>query len=159
MMLDMRKTKRASLTLVVLGREEWLQGIYASFCPSSSMLTGRVKVRPTQAGQVEVEGELSYEPRVNCSRCWDKVACPLQVKFKVCYRRQRQKTWPKTLTLGKDDLDAYYYDGHRIDLAELINEQVQLAMPDSTVPAIDNGSICGHCQIDLRDPLVYGTQQ
>lgn len=123
------------------------------------MLTGRVRVRSTQSGQVEVEGELSYEPRVNCSRCWDEVACPLQVKFKVCYRRQRRQAWPKTLTLGKDDLDAYYYDGNCIDLAALINEQVQLAMPDSTVPAVDNGNTCGHCQIDLRDPLVYGTRQ
>ena len=159
MILKVDKTTQASLTLVLLGNEEWLREIYQRFPPSDKVLTGRVKVVPTHARQVEVEGDLSYEPLVNCSRCWDEVICPLRVKFRVCYRQQRQQKFPKTLTLRKQDLDAYYYDGKRIDLAELINERVQLALPDSTVPADKDGSACGHCRMDLRDPLVYGTRE
>ena len=167
MIVNVGKTTQASMMLVLLGGEEWLHAIYASFRPSASVLTGRVTVvlergsgkEPSEAGQVEVEGDLNYEPLVNCSRCWDEVVCPLRVKFKVCYRQRQRKKLPKTLMLRKEDLDAYYYDGERIDLAELINERVQLALPDITVPAGTDGSSCGHCRVDLRDPLVYETRE
>ena len=159
MILNVGKTTQASMTLVLLGSEEWLRAIYASFRPSASVLTGRVKVVPSHAGQVEVEGDLNYEPLVNCSRCWDEVVCPLQVKFKACYRKYRRQKLPKTLTLRKEDFDVYYYDGERIDLSELINERVQLALPDSTVPVGENGSSCEHCRVDLCDPLVYETRE
>ena len=144
------------MTLVLLGNEEWLREIYASFPASDKVLTGRLKVVPTHDRQVEVVGDLSYEPLVNCSRCWDEIVCPLRVKFKACYRQQTRRKLPKTTVLRKEDLDAYYYDGERIDLAALINEHVQLALPDCTVPADEDGSACGHCHRDLRNSLVYG---
>lgn len=159
MILNVGKTTQASLTLVLLGNEEWLREIYQLFPPSDRVLTGRVKVVPTPGRQVEVEGDLRYEPLVNCSRCWDEIVCPLQVKFRVYYRPQTREQLPKTLTLRKEDLDAYYYDGECIDLAELINERVQLALPENTVPVNREGSACRHCRMDLRNPLVYGTQQ
>lgn len=147
---------QASLTLVLLGNEEWLGAVYALFRPSSNVLTGRIKVVPMPGGALAIEGDLNYVPVVNCSRCWDEIAWPLQVKFKVCYRERRREALPKTLTLCKSDLDAYYHDGKSIDLAELINEQVQLALPDKTVPAAVDGRSCRHCRVDLRDTLVYG---
>ena len=159
MILHVGKTIQASVTLVLLGNEEWLREIYQLFPSSDNVLTGQVKVVPRPGGQVEVEGDLRYEPLVNCSRCWDEVICPLRVKFRACYRQQTRRKVSKTLTLRKEDLDAYYYDGEHIDLAELINERVQLALPDSTVPAGEDGSACEHCRMDLRDPLVYGTRQ
>ena len=95
MILHVGKTTQASMTLVLLGSEEWLRAIYASFRPSARVLTGRVKVVPSHAGQIEVEGDLNYEPLINCSRCWDEVVCPLRVKFKVCYRKYPSKNSPR----------------------------------------------------------------
>ena len=156
MILDLRKKASASLTLVLLGNEEWLKGIYARFRSSSSVLSGRIKVVPRAAGTVAIEGELSYTPQVVCSRCGDEIAWPLQINFKVCYSRRGRNEFPRSLTLRRNDLDAYYYDDGCIDLAELVNEQVQLALPDNTVPVAKDGCSCGYCQADLRDPLVYG---
>lgn len=156
MLLDLQKIAKASLTSVITGREGWLSRVYDFFCPSQNLLTGIIKVSPQVGGEVRVAGDLRYDPVVYCSRCGDEISWPLKVTFTVYYRKRDRNGFPPMSSLSKDDLDVYYYyDDDRLDLAELVNEQVQLAIPDKTVPLSAQGNSCQHCQMDLRATKVY----
>lgn len=155
MLLDLQKIAKASLTRIITGRESWLSGVYEFFCPSQNLLTGVIRISPQVEGEVEVAADLRYDPVVNCSRCGDEITWPLKVKFTVYYRKRDRNEFPPVGHISKDDLDVYYYYDDRLNLAELVNEQVQLAVPDKTVPVSAQGDSCQHCQIDLRVTKVY----
>jgi len=63
----------------------------------------------------------------------------------------------RDVKLTRADLDEYTMRGGEIDLAELVNDTVQLAIPLQTVRSDPTGSACSICGIDLTSDLVYGS--
>lgn len=159
MILDLKQLTDTPIRSIITGNEDWLKLTYGFFCPSSSVLTGWLEAHPLVGEQVKVVGQLSYTPVVNCSRCWDEISWPLNVSFTVHYRPKRGSKSPRTNLLSKRDLDTYYYKNDQIDLAELVNEQIQLALPEKTIPATADGSSCQYCQVDLSKTKVYGEER
>ena len=102
-------------------------------------------------GRVSVVGRLKADVELVCSRC-------LQCFAKSLRRRFRLEYWPdagvdvqnEEVALNYEDLDIGFYRGDKLNLSNVIGEQILLAIPMKTICREDCKGLCGCCGIDLN---------
>lgn len=160
MYIDASKIEQTQ-KLQILGHEPWLADIYAEFPTPEGrgerLLTGSITIDPPRHGFVEVSGELSYSPFVACSRCNEPIEWPISPKFQISYRQSpTQSMERREVDLEADELDHYFLKaGDMLDIDELVNDQVNLAIPTRTIKVSERGSDCGVCLQPLGTDAVY----
>ena len=101
--------------------------------------------------RVSVVGRLKADVELICSRCLQCFTKSLRRKFKLEY-------WPdaevdvqnEELALNYEDLDVGFYRDDKLDLSNVIGEQILLAIPMKTVCREDCEGLCGQCGVDLN---------
>ncbi len=161
MYVDVAKIDRKQ-HLIVAGDEPWLAAVYAGFqVPKEQVpprISGWIDVEPLKLGFAEVCGELTFSPYVACSRCGDPIQWPIKTNFAMSYRNdQTQSMQRKEVDLERDELDHYFLKDNRLDVEELINEQIQIAIPSRTVKSGADGG-CSVCHLPLEEDQVYSEQ-
>jgi uncharacterized protein len=111
-------------------------------------LTARVtRVR----GGVRVVGHLGTEVSLPCARCNGTFRLPVETDFNLMYGpqgREHQDVGGEIILSAEDCALASLDQAGRIELLELTQEQVYLALPLKPVCRDDCRGLCGHCGID-----------
>lgn len=107
---------------------------------------GRVK---RKGREVSVQGHISAETEVDCSRCLKSVAVPVEADFDVTYIPASEYAQEEDAAeLQEEDLTQAVFDGEAIDIDELVREQVLLAMPTRALCTEDCKGLCPVCGAD-----------
>ena len=112
---------------------------------SAAKVEGELTKRITQA---DVEGEISADIIVECSRCLQTIEKPLNFSFDVNYVAPENYTQAKEIELRESDLEAALFDGQHIDIKELVREQIILNAPTQVFCSEDCRGLCPKCGIN-----------
>jgi uncharacterized metal-binding protein YceD (DUF177 family) len=105
-----------------------------------------------------VRGEVNYRPWLSCSRCGDLVPWDVAAKIDVIYQESPEHVASKREhSLSRGELDEYYFENGCVNLEELLNDTIQMEIPDHVVPCDAEGKRCQVCGIDLGDDQVFGS--
>lgn len=95
-------------------------------------------------------GEVVSTIELTCSRCLEPFRMPVRATFDLHYLPQVQNAGEGELEVQEDDLATAFYEDEAIDLADLIREQLYLALPMK--PLCDElcRGLCPTCGKDLN---------
>ena len=116
-------------------------------------LCGPVQVqgRIIQANdEVQVTGHLQANVETFCDRCARAVPMALESVFDEVYVTLEDYQQSRAEDLQKDDLRVSVYDGVALDLAEIVREEILLAVPGQVLCRADCRGLCLHCGADLN---------
>jgi uncharacterized protein len=95
--------------------------------------------------QTDVEGEIAAGIEIDCTRCLEPIERSLQVPFSASYTAPENYTAEKEAELQPDDLDLSISEDDRIDLKELVREQILLNLPEQVLCREDCKGLCQKC--------------
>jgi uncharacterized protein len=101
--------------------------------------------------QVDVEGRISGEVEAECTRCLQGVTHKIDTAFKAAFVTEENYTSEKEAELRSDDLDVSIYDGEKIDLTDLVREQILLDLPTQILCREDCRGLCQKCGANLNE--------
>ena len=126
-----------------------------SLAPSEIDLEGEnvklkndVKIRGELAKklvQTDVAGKILVGIEIECTRCLQAIEKDLEIPFNVTYVAAENYTDAKESKLNDEDLDVSIFDGHKIDLSELVREQIILNLPEQIFCSEDCKGLCAKC--------------
>ena len=118
---------------------------------------------PIRIGQVHLSGTLSKvadgisfmgdietDATVMCSRCLDSFALPLELHFDLLYTTGPEVVEKKESRVDEESITHAQYDGARIDLGQLLEEQVYLGLPLKPLCQGDCHGLCPRCGTNLN---------
>ena len=82
-----------------------------------------------EPGRYRVAGHVTGEVELDCSRCLEPFTLPVASDFDLRYVPRTENIGEGEREVEEDDLATAFYDDEQIDLAHLIMEQFQLALP------------------------------
>ncbi|RJQ43342.1 MAG: DUF177 domain-containing protein [Nitrospiraceae bacterium] len=103
--------------------------------------------------RVLIEGTGRITVTVKCSRCLKESALPLDLNFREEYLPAEGSEKEGEQELTSSDLDLSYYRDDELDIAEIVKEQVLLAVPMKTLCREDCMGLCLACGKDLNEGL------
>jgi uncharacterized protein len=101
---------------------------------------------------VAFSGLIIADLALECSRCCEKYLLHVDRTFlsTFCKEFEKRKTIREEIKLTKADLDLTFYTGEEINLSELLNEQLQLAVPYRPICKEDCKGLCSYCGKNLN---------
>lgn len=95
--------------------------------------------------RTEIDGEISTNVEIDCSRCLEPVSQKFDVSFQNAYITTENFTEEQEIELEIKDLDVSIFEGYKIDLTEIAQEQLLLAMPTQVLCKEDCQGLCEKC--------------
>lgn len=95
--------------------------------------------------QIDAAGNIAGEVSLECARCLTKVRKNLNFPFEAAFVTNENYTRAKEAELNNRDLDVSILEGERIDLTELVREQILLNLPEQIFCAEDCEGLCQKC--------------
>ena len=111
-------------------------------------LTGDVRVSgETQKGaaQIDVHGSIIAPAEIDCARCLEPISQDLTFDFAVGFVPMERFASDKEREVSAEDLDIDVLDSDRIDLKELVREQILLNLPEQVFCSPDCKGLCLKC--------------
>lgn len=137
------------LVVKVSGNEDWLKTIYSYFpAPKETnapLIQSELTITAKGYGIVEVQGNITYSPFIECSRCAEPLQWSIHRDVELMYRELPENESPRERELTLKDMDDFYVRDGLIDLELIINEEIQLEIPGTTVPKDSEGRGCTVC--------------
>jgi uncharacterized protein len=100
---------------------------------------------------IRVAGVLSAELEILCARCLEPVQYAVKRDFDLLYRPAGSDIGDdKEVELQDRDAAISYYEGEGLELAEIVREQLLLAVPIKTVCNDACKGLCPHCGRNLN---------
>ncbi len=101
---------------------------------------------------VFASGQVSGWIEVACSRCVGPVRIPVDERVTVTFlpKERVPDDDDQEVEVTEDDLDLFPYEGEEIDLAQLLREQLILAVPYAPLCRPDCKGLCSQCGADLN---------
>jgi uncharacterized protein len=112
-----------------------------------------LKVRATAElidGQIRVEGELETKLGLVCARCLEPLVEEVHRPFDLLYCPLPKATKPEEERLKTDDTEIGFFRGEGLFLADILSEQVLLALPMKVICRTDCRGLCPHCGANLN---------
>ena len=103
-----------------------------------------------EPGRYRVSGHLTGEVELACSRCLEPFRLPIASDFDLRYVPRVENVGEGEREVEEDDLATAFYDDERIDLAQLIMEQFQLALPMKALCSEACKGLCANCGTNLN---------
>jgi len=111
----------------------------------------RIVIRLHRRNQeVRARGNVLAELQVQCDRCLAPMDVPVDGSFDLIYLPLNSLNETDELILKRNELDFSFYKDDRIDLDELVREQIQLSLPMSSLCREDCKGLCVRCGKDLN---------
>ena len=111
-------------------------------------LTGDVRVQGElikRAAQLDVKGSISAPVELDCTRCLEPVSQNLNFEFGVSFVAPENFATDKEREVAAEDLDIDVLDKDRIDLTEVVREQILLNLPEQVFCKEDCKGLCQKC--------------
>jgi uncharacterized protein len=101
-------------------------------------------------GQIRIEGNLETKIEMVCARCLEPVIEDVSRSFDLFYAPLPKDGKPGEDQLKDDDTDIGFYAGDGLFLADVIKEQVLLALPLKVICQSDCRWLCPNCGANLN---------
>lgn len=101
-------------------------------------------------GQIRVVGELHTRLELVCARCLEPVFEEVSREFDLLYRPMQSIAREDEFRLKLDDTDIAFFEGDGLFLADVLAEQVLLAIPMKVICRSDCRGLCPHCGANLN---------
>ncbi len=101
-------------------------------------------------GQIRVFGNLHTRVELVCARCLDTVVEEISRDFDLYYRPMNAID-NEELHLRLDDTEIAFFEGEGLFLADILAEQVNLAIPMKVICRSDCRGLCPHCGVNLNN--------
>ncbi len=101
-------------------------------------------------GQIHITGELETKIELVCARCLETVTEEVNRAFDLFYRPVTKDLKPKEDRLKDDDTEIGFFDGEGLFLADVLKEQVLLALPLKVICRSDCRGLCPSCGANLN---------
>lgn len=95
--------------------------------------------------QTDINGEIVADIEVECSRCLQPANEKLKIPFSVSFVTPENYTGEKESEIAADDLQIAVFDGDKIDIGELVREQILLNLPEQKFCREDCRGLCQKC--------------
>ena len=102
------------------------------------------------ATEVMVKGNLLAEVKLQCSRCLKDFRSVLSVPIDVVYHPVEELKGEDKHEIKVEELDMDFYSGEKLDLLDLIMEQLMLNLPMKPLCNESCRGICLKCGTDLN---------
>lgn len=109
-------------------------------------LRGHVEV--VDGTSVHVRGDLDSQVTVQCGRCLERYSIPVKQDLDLFYLprlENRPEEEEEDVQLDDHDVVVGYYEGEKLDLGEVVREQLFLALPLKRLCREDCLGICPTC--------------
>jgi len=100
---------------------------------------------------VSFSGDVETVATLECSRCLEPYDLPLELHFDLLYTTAPEPDGKRESRVDEDDIPRVQFDGRRIDLSQLLAEQVYLAVPLKPLCREECGGLCPHCGINRNE--------
>jgi len=101
-------------------------------------------------GQIRVSGQLHTRLELLCARCLEPVIEEVSRDFDLYYRPLKSMDREEEARLKLDDTEVAFFDGDGLFLADVLAEQVLLAIPMKVICRSDCRGLCPHCGANLN---------
>ena len=109
---------------------------------SDAALSGEIFSRD---GKVHVDASISADVSLVCTRCLEPIARRLEFRFDGIFVDAEQESSRAESELAVEDLDESLVIGGQIDLADVVREQILLALPEQVFCNEDCKGLCPKC--------------
>ena len=99
---------------------------------------------------IRIRGLLTTRLGIECDRCTAKMELPVEQGFDVFYRPVAAMAREGETEVPNDELEVGFYSGAGVELADLMKEQVILALPMKRVCSPDCRGLCPVCGSNLN---------
>ena len=96
-----------------------------------------------------LEGRLSYQGRLECSRCLAGYPFETREDFTLLLTKRITAAGGE-ISLQGDELDEYFYDDPVVPVAPIVEERIQMAVPMKPLCREDCRGLCPRCGEDLN---------
>lgn len=113
----------------------------------------RLRLVP-MGGLVEVAGHVATQVEMACGRCLKPSSIPVASAFELAYARELPEIEDESdegYELTAEDLGLVLYTGEEIDFADVVQEQVVLALPCHPLCDKECRGLCPRCGADLNE--------
>ena len=101
-------------------------------------------------GQIRIEGELETKIELQCARCLEPVIEDVHRSFDLVYSPLPKGAKPEEERLSEDEAEIGFYQGEGLFLADVLREQVLLAVPMKAICRSDCRGLCPTCGANLN---------
>jgi DUF177 domain-containing protein len=101
-------------------------------------------------GQIRISGELHTRLELVCARCLEPVFEEVSRDFDLFYRPLKSITREEEVRLKLDDTEIAFFEGDGLFLADVLAEQVLLAIPMKAICRSDCRGLCPQCGANLN---------
>jgi uncharacterized protein len=102
-------------------------------------------------GQIRIVGSLQTKIELVCARCLEPVLEDVTRDFDLFYRPTSTIAKEEEVQLKDDDTDIAFFEGEGLFLADVLAEQVHLAIPMKVICRSDCRGLCPHCGANLNN--------
>lgn len=100
---------------------------------------------------VTIQGALRGEAVMHCGRCLSAYPHKLAGNFRLkATPKSTERRYEKEIELLESELDEFTYEGNTLDLREIVQEQVILALPLAPLCHEDCRGLCARCGSNLN---------
>jgi len=99
---------------------------------------------------IRLRGQVSADFEMSCARCLEPVAQDVKRDFELLYRPLGVDAGRDELSVTDAEAEIGYYQGEGILLADVLREQVLLALPLKLTCREDCRGLCPHCGMNLN---------
>ena len=142
------------LTLNVTTDDQWFLEVVKEAIPDHFVKGDSAKLVVTLIkceDNISITGEVTLRSHPNCDRCLKAYLEEKKIPFHVVMaplfesERQRENESEVEKELVRDDMEFSYYEGDRIDMSDIVREQIVLDEPLKHLCSEDCKGICQHC--------------
>jgi uncharacterized protein len=108
---------------------------------------------------IRVVGGFNGKFDLLCARCLESVLTAAHEDFDLLYRPLQPGKLGEEISINEAETEIGFYKGNGIELADVIKEQVLLALPVKTVCKEDCKGLCPHCGQNLNQGSCDCTQE
>ena len=101
-------------------------------------------------GQIRIVGSLQTKLELVCARCLESVAEEISRDFDLLYRPMAAIHGNEDVHLNLDDTEIAFFEGDGLFLADVLAEQVNLALPMKAICRSDCRGLCSNCGANLN---------
>lgn len=102
------------------------------------------------AAETVVTGDIKAPLEIDCTRCLAPIERVLDTGFHASLIATEMLTSEREVQLDEKELDTDVIDGDKIDLTDLVREQVLLNLPEQVYCREDCKGLCPTCGTDLN---------
>ncbi len=97
------------------------------------------------AGKPHIRGEIDADITLDCTRCLEPLAKHLEIPFEDVFAGADGQAGSDDNEIALDELDESPAVEGKVDIAEIIREQILLAMPEQAYCREDCKGLCPKC--------------